>query len=214
MEVYTSSNPSQRWRELVSLYRLMHDEGDGIRPPEKIFAGMPRPPQIPRLLTLIMKHNAKTMLDYGSGKGMQWRLNFNLDTIDDTKERNLMKYLGLTDVCCYDPGYGPYSQLPEGRFDGVTCLDVLEHCPEEDIPWILDQIFSYAKSFVFANIACFPAGKFLSNGENAHCTIKPVDWWRELIEQISVRHAGVEYLIICEQGAPKGHVKPEIFIEG
>jgi hypothetical protein len=58
---------------------------------------------------------------------------------------------------------------------------VLEHCPEEDIGWILDELFAFARKFVFANIACFPARKLLPSGGNAHCTVKPAKWWEEVI---------------------------------
>jgi hypothetical protein len=211
---YTPENPSERWRELVSLYQIMHAEGDGVRPPEKMFAGMPRGEQISRLRALIEHHDAKTLLDYGSGKGMQWRLDFNLDAIAETTEKRLKTYLGLTEIRCYDPGYEPFAKPPVGRFDGVICLDVLEHCPEEDIPWIMEHIFGFAKRFVFANIASFPAAKFLANGENAHCTVKPVTWWRALIDEISARHAGVKYLIICEEPVPGNRETREIRLEG
>lgn len=56
---------------------------------------------------------------------------------------------------------------------------MLEHCPEEDIPWILDELFSLANKFVYANVACFPARKRLPSGGNAHCTVKPVSWWAD-----------------------------------
>jgi hypothetical protein len=63
----------------------------------------------------------------------------------------------------------------------VICTDVLEHCPEEDIAWILDELFAFARKFVYANVACFPARKQLPSGGNAHCTVKPVKWWEEQI---------------------------------
>jgi hypothetical protein len=64
----------------------------------------------------------------------------------------------------------------------VICTDVLEHCPEEDLPWIVGELFGYARLFVFANVACYPAMKTLPNGENAHCTIRPVEFWREIFQ--------------------------------
>lgn len=209
---YSATNPSPRWRELVSLYRRMHEQGDGTRPAAKMFAGLPRPNQIPRLRDLIKAHGAKTLLDYGSGKGMQWKMSFNLDAIDSTTETHLQRYLRLDDVQCYDPGYPPHAEPPDGIFDAVICFDVLEHCPEDDMPWILDQIFGYARKFVFANIACFPAGKTLPNGENAHCTIKPVDWWKQRLAETTADYPGVGYLIICEQPAARGQPKPEILL--
>ena len=42
---------------------------------------------------------------------------------------------------------------PTGQFDGVISTDVLEHCPEPDLPWILDEMFGAARKFIFANIA-------------------------------------------------------------
>jgi hypothetical protein len=68
---------------------------------------------------------------------------------------------------------------------------VLEHCPEQDLDWIVDGLFGYAQKFVFANVACFPARKSLPNGENAHCTIRPGSFWKALFEASSARHPGV-----------------------
>jgi hypothetical protein len=96
-------------------------------------------------------------------------------------------YWGAKDIRCYDPGYEPFSELPRGTFDGVICTDVLEHCPEEDIPWILDELFGFARKFVFANVACFPARKTLPSGGNAHCTIRPVKWWKEHVQRAALR---------------------------
>ena len=42
-----------------------------------------------------------------------------------------------------------------------------------DIPTVLRDMFSYAKSLILINVACFPAAAKLPNGENAHCTLKP-----------------------------------------
>jgi hypothetical protein len=112
----------------------------------------------------------------------------------------------VDEVVCYDPCYAPYSELPRGTFDAVVCTDVLEHCPEEDIAWIVAELFSYARRFVFANVASFPASKRLPNGENAHCTIRPPEWWEELITDIASRHAGLtwEFWISSFSDGPAG----------
>ena len=96
-------------------------------------------------------------------------------------------------IQCYDPAYQPHNNLPAGKFDGVVCTDVLEHCPEEDIAWILGELFGYATKFVFANVACFPARKRLPSGGNAHCTIKPVKWWEEQLERAARAKPAVVY---------------------
>jgi hypothetical protein len=211
---YSAADPSPRWRELISLYRKMHNDGDGIRPAEKMFAGMPRAKLIIRLRELTRQHGARSLLDYGSGKGMQWRMDFDLGPIGKTAEKRLIRYLELDEIQCYDPGYQPLFKLPERDFDGVICLDVLEHCPEEDMAWVIDQIFGYARKFVLANIACYPAEKHLPNGENAHCTVKPVGWWRDMLAQITINHPRVRYQIICEQLDSDGQQTEEILLEG
>jgi hypothetical protein len=104
---------------------------------------------------------------------------------------SMQEYWGVESIRCYDPGYPPFSTLPEGRFDGVICTDVLEHCPEADLQWIVGELFGYARLFVFANIACYPAIKTLPNGENAHCTIRPLEYWREIFEKAAAGASGV-----------------------
>ena len=46
---------------------------------------------------------------------------------------------------------------------------------------------------MFANIACYPANKTLPNGENAHCTVRPVAWWQKVITEEASRHTAVRY---------------------
>jgi hypothetical protein len=84
-------------------------------------------------------------------------------------------------------------QLPSGKFDGVICTDVLEHCPEEDVPWILAELFSYATKFVFANAATFPAHKRLPSGGNAHCTIRPPRWWEDQFARAARTRPALSY---------------------
>ena len=73
----------------------------------------------------------------------------------------------------------------------MICTDVLEHCPEADLPWIIAELFGFARRFVFASIACHPAVKRLPNGENAHCTVKPPQFWAELFISAANSHPGV-----------------------
>ena len=97
-----------------------------------------------------------------------------------------MDYWGIDYVHCYDPSYAKYSTLPLGPFDGVICTDVLEHCPEDDLPWIVTEIFAYAENFVYANVACYPAMKRFPTGENAHCTVRAPEWWARPLPPRSV----------------------------
>ena len=181
---YTRQSPSPRYRYLSEQYRQLHSEGDpriGVAT-HQMFSGHSLFNWVERIRSLIKSTQSTTLLDYGSGKGQQY------DPLDPPSRARLggadsvLDYWGVDEVRCYDPNYEPYSKLPAERFDGVICTDVLEHCPEEDVGWILGEIFGYARRFVFAVVACYPANKRLPDGSNAHCTIQPTEWWRAQVE--------------------------------
>jgi len=175
---FTRTNPSPRYLQLQDLYREMHQHGESARglSAEQVYPGRSLLPQVHRIKRLIELTGADTILDYGSGKGLQYEPRL----VEDDRGGQwpgILDYWDVEEVVCYDPCHAPYSKLPTEVFDGVIATDVLEHCPEEDMSWIIEEIFGYARKFVFANIACYPALAVLPNGENAHCTIKPVQWW-------------------------------------
>jgi hypothetical protein len=191
---FTRNNPSPRYTALISAYRSMHTNGEqflGI-PPEKTFPGQSLLPQVDRIKEHVVRTGAGSLLDYGAGKGQQY-LPMSVRHACGTEWPSIQAYWGVESVTCYDPSYAPFSQLPTGQFDGVICTDVLEHCPEEDMPWILDELFRYSRRFVFANVACYPAKKRLPSGENAHCTIRPRAWWEALLVQVSECYPQVEW---------------------
>jgi hypothetical protein len=184
----------------------MHLEGERFLnlPPHTVFPGQSLPPQATRIKRLIAATGAATILDYGSGKGKQYELPYRLS--DGTSYDSIQDYWDVDFVHCYDPSYPPFSKLPSGKFDGVVSTDVLEHCPETDVEWIVDEIFGFANRFVFANVASFPAKKRLPTGENAHCTIRPVDWWAALVRGVAGRHPGIawEVWIEFQKSGPNG----------
>ncbi len=204
---FSRAAPSPRYQSLVELYRTMHFEGEKFLniPPEQTFPGLSLPSQAGRIKRLIEATGAANILDYGSGKGQQYDLR-GIPGPDGERYDSIQDYWDVDYIQCYDPSYTPFSKLPAGKFDGVVSTDVLEHCPEEDLPWILDEIFGYAEKFVFANVACYPAKKRLPTGENAHCTIRPPEWWRALIAETAARHPGVawEFWIQWREETPEG----------
>jgi len=100
---------------------------------------------------------------------------------------------GVSDITLYDPGYAPYRELPTRTLDGVISTYVLEHCPEEDIDWILDEISGFSTKFVFCTVAFFPANKSLPNSDNSHITLKSMGWWADKFEETSRRHDRRKY---------------------
>ena len=203
---YSRQNPSPRYMELLRMYRDMHLYANRLGGADEklIFDGQNLAPQARRIKRLIETTGAARILDYGSGKGLQY------DAVPYSAEGEgqwdgIIDYWGVDEVVCFDPAYPPYSRLPEGRFDGVVCTDVLEHCPEEDIGWIVAEIFAFATRFVYATIACYPACKQLPNGENAHCTVKPAKWWEGLFARTAAARAEVEWEVWVQKSSPVSH---------
>jgi hypothetical protein len=188
---FSRDNPSPRYRELLEQYRSLHRDGDPAKGilPQKMFDGRSLPRQASRIKALVGKTQAKTLLDYGCGKGYLYSQPRFVD--GSLTWQGIRHYWGVAQVRLYDPAHEPYSELPVGTFEGVVCTDVLEHCPEEDLGWIVDELFSYAGRFVFANVACYPANKVLPSGENAHCTLKPLEFWKGLFEAAAARRGPI-----------------------
>lgn len=192
---YTRTAPSPRYRRLLEQYHLMHLHGEthlGI-PPEQTFPGRSLPKEAAHIKRLIRLTGARTILDYGAGKGQQYLPLRISDEEERVEYPDIRSFWGVADIRCYDPAYPPFTSLPGGTFDGVVCTDVLEHCPEEDIPWILDELFRFADKFVYANVACFPARKRLPSGGNAHCTVKPVKWWEDQLARPAASKPQLRY---------------------
>ncbi|NRQ14613.1 class I SAM-dependent methyltransferase [Ensifer sesbaniae] len=78
----------------------------------------------------------------------------------------------------YDPAIEQFNQFPVDKADVVINTDVLEHIPLEDVDGFIARIASISEK-VFFNISNIPAVAILPNGENAHCTVEPPEWWAE-----------------------------------
>ena len=157
---------------------------------------------------LVSPYAGRRLLDYGSGDGTFLAMVHDLFPsalgvdIEPAQVREcadrLSSLTGLTFATTDAIGQAHYS----GEFQVVTCMKVLEHCPEEDVDWILEEMFSYATRFVYATIACYPAQKHLPNGENAHCTIQPVEWWEARFARQAAACPGVEWEAWLQKGSP------------
>jgi hypothetical protein len=175
------------------MYADMHTHGErfhGVSGKET-FEGISLIPHVHTIRRLVAETGAQNLLDYGAGKASLYGLRNFLLPGDSTPIETVHDFWDVDFVELYDPGYEPYSKLPQGTFGGVICTDVMEHLPAEDLPWILGEIFGYAERFVFLTIARYEADKRLPNGENAHITIKPAEWWAEVIGSVAASRPSV-----------------------
>ena len=194
MSKYSLNNPSPRFTKLKELYREVHENGlENGTAGEKIFAGGSLLEHIAVVGQLVKFTGAKSILDYGSGKGALYREK-DLTLPSGQVISSVKDFWGVEEIRCYDPGVNEYAARPESDYEGLVSTDVLEHIPEEDIDWVLAECFGFASKFLYMNIASYPAVKVLPNGWNAHITIKPPNWWRDRIENAAQGWGGKAYV--------------------
>ena len=191
--MYSRENPSEEYKELVGEYTNLHENGNEKIPAHKMFNGISLIYYIPDLMDVILnKEKAKSILDYGCGKGKLYSpTEYNTLKLDKKGRRlndSLPNLWQLDYYDLYDPGYKEYSKLPKGKYDGVICTDVIEHIDENDCDWILDEIFSYGRKFVYLTIACYKALKTFDNGKNVHVNVQTPEYWKEKLNKLHKKY--------------------------
>jgi hypothetical protein len=140
----------------IDQYRQLHAVTRYGRSSEKL---------LPQLLPEVLELRPKTILDYGCG---QSRLVDMLRYDDDVRTFR------------YDPAIAEIATLPIASADLVVNTDVMEHIPPDDVDDVLGHIAGISQQALF-NIATAPAGRVLLNGDNAHCTVRPAEWWGRIL---------------------------------
>jgi hypothetical protein len=116
-----------------------------------------------------------------------------------TPIRDMIARTGSQSLLDYGCGKGEAYQLKDIELiDGETAPSLqdywkLEHITEPDLGWVIDELFSHARRFLFAIVACYPAKKHLPKGQNAYCPASPPAWWTGLIHGIAMRYKDVSY---------------------
>jgi uncharacterized protein len=86
-------------------------------------------------------------------------------------------------------------------FDGVVCVDGLEALPVWDIPWLVEELFDRAKSFVFVAVRCPespPRRRFLFPPSGTPHT---PNWWRSHFEAAARRHPTISWSLMTARGS-------------
>lgn len=109
----------------------------------------------------------KTILDFGCGRS---RL---VDVLGEAVGAKTTRH---------DPAIPEYSAQPEGVFDLLTNIDVLEHVPEDKLDAVVGHMASLCRNAIIV-IDTRPAEAVLPNGENAHCTLRSREWWGQYLSK-------------------------------
>ena len=133
MSEYSSENPSPRFTLLGELYRQVHETGLEKGTDTAQVFGDGSLLQYVSIVGKLTRHtDAKSVLDYGSGKGLLYG-ETKLKLPGGTVIPSVKEFWGVETLQLYDPGVEEFAARPKSSFDGVVATDVLEHIPEEDI---------------------------------------------------------------------------------
>lgn len=144
----------------IQQYKILHNNVIGY--------GISSMEYFDEICLFIEELKPKKVLDYGCGKGK---------LIACLKE----KYPHITFVG-YDPAVDEFSNCPDMKFDLVINTDVLEHIPENSLENVIKHIAQLSENVYFA-LHHSKAVATLPNGENAHCTVKSPEWYKDLISK-------------------------------
>ena len=125
--------PSQEYYDAVA-------NGTHFQETESAWAGADSKNYIEQIQCLQKHHRAKTLLDYGCGKGHQYT----------QKSPPFDQRCGFNNAFLYDPCVSYYSKPPRSnrKFDAIICLQVIRHIPNQDIQWLKELFERTAKKFV------------------------------------------------------------------
>lgn len=118
----------------------------------------------PYLKGLIGKVSARSLLDYGCGKG---GLRYSL----------LRDGVGIP-IYEFDPAI-PGKQEPHFA-DIVSCTDVMEHVEPEFTESVVAELCKLSKRAVFVSVSCITGSKHLADGRSAHINVQTPKWWGNL----------------------------------
>jgi hypothetical protein len=108
--------------------------------------------------SFLLTNKCVNVMDFGCGKSNR------LDTCKFSVVR-------------FDPSIEKYSKPHRDTVDGLISYDVLEHIPMQDLNVFVKWVAIYQPKCIVLGICTRIAGAVLSNGENAHCTVRGSNWW-------------------------------------
>lgn len=130
--------------------------------------------------------NAKTVLDYGCGKGFLVHAlrNYGVNAIGyDISEFAVKNAHGAANG-------NIFNTIPKGQFDAVLCIDVLEHIPEVMLNDFVKMLVAKTKKWLILSI-CMVGDKNLDK-DATHVTKRPRFWWEYLFLEQGMEMVDIE----------------------
>ena len=83
--------------------------------------------------------------------------------------------------------------------DAVVCHDILEFVPNDDIPWLLESLFSRARGLLFCHIDQSSGNQNLNNSIAIRRRTRTIEWWQYQFELIARHHPSVRWCLSVQR---------------
>jgi mitochondrial fission protein ELM1 len=103
------------------------------------------------------------------------------------------------DLLHQDPG-----SLPSQQFDIVLSPGGLHLIPDEDIPWVMEEMFHRANGMVYVAIESTNCDQSYPETTSQSRLNRDFNWWMSHLESISARYPGIHWKLVCNTTTSKG----------
>ncbi|MEO8325590.1 MAG: ELM1/GtrOC1 family putative glycosyltransferase, partial [Nitrospirota bacterium] len=104
----------------------------------------------------------------------------------------------------YDLCHQTPDSLPAQTFDLVYSASELQWIPDEDIPWVLDEIFSLANSLVFVQVQANESWHPMPGKTHSRGIQRNFEWWVSHIHTTSKRYPKIHWKFVSREGQARG----------
>ncbi|MFZ1745783.1 MAG: ELM1/GtrOC1 family putative glycosyltransferase [Nitrospirales bacterium] len=148
-------------------------------------------------------HDLSNLDEHLATREMKTCLWCHLGQVDDRPD-NGQKFSGQKPLVItpYDLCRQPPDSMPAQKYDIVYSADELQHIPDEDIPWILEEMFSLANSLVFVRIQAEEPGNIIARNPHSCGVQRNFEWWVSHFHIISRHYPKIHWkFVFSERGA-------------
>jgi hypothetical protein len=103
-----------------------------------------------------------------------------------------------------DPTWPGEVEVPADPCDAVVCAEGLERLPGDDVPWVIDLLFTRARRVVHAVVRDGAGTAVGSEGADVEPTPHGFEWWAGHFASASARHPGVHCRVVFDDATAGG----------
>lgn len=171
------TEPSETYKAALARTISYHEAKGG-----KTFSGAFMFKKRHEIKDLIDRFGVASMLDYGCGAGKQYRTRIGPDQKavapgepGYARAQSLEQYFGF-ETFKYDPAVRKYMTEPTGSFDMVCAIQIMNCIPINDLPWVVNRLYSFATKVVYVAERLGPSKKKIHEDMGA---AMPINWSAE-----------------------------------